>query len=73
MKSSDTQLIWEALVGEEEPHNAELKGVTCHCNDCMHWADGNKCVAGSIELVFHPSPDSPDRWCKCATYSESDK
>ena len=29
MKSSDTQLIWEALVGEEEPHNAELKGVTC--------------------------------------------
>ena len=79
MKDKDSQLIWEASKEplhwslrqdeiKQEQRDAEIDRVTCFCNDCEHWSSGNKCVAESIELVFHPDEESPDRWCKCNTY-----
>ena len=80
MKDKDSQLIWEASREplhwstrqeeiKQQQRDAEIPRVTCFCNDCEHWSAGNKCVAESIELVFEPNHEDPNRWCKCKTYN----
>ena len=63
MSDNDSKLIWESL------NTSPINRVSCHCDDCGFWAEGNKCVAESIKLSF--GKDSEDNTiCICDTYTK---
>lgn len=79
MKDKDSDLIWEASQTplhwstrqdeiKQEQKDAEIDRVTCHCDDCMSWSAGNKCVAESIQLEFNKNEDG-ETICECQTYT----
>ena len=35
---------------KDEQSAAEIDSVTCLASNCVHWSNGNKCVADNIEL-----------------------
>ena len=54
--------------GNEPPMDA-INRVICHAADCMHWSDGNKCVADDIELTIRPGANRDSRTrVECTTY-----
>ena len=55
---------------KQSQQDAELKGVTCHCDDCMSWSAGNKCVAEKIELAFGQNA-AGETTCECQTYTRA--
>lgn len=63
MKDNDIKLIWESM------HASAIDRVSCHCDDCKFWSEGNKCVAENINLSF--GKDSEDNTiCVCETYTK---
>ena len=55
---------------ETEKKPEPLEGICCKCNDCIHWGEGNKCLAKEIKLSWS---DGPGSTCECQTYSVKDK
>lgn len=53
---------------KQSQQDAELKGVTCHCDNCMSWSAGNKCVAEKIELNFGKNFQG-ETVCQCMSYT----
>ena len=69
MKNKDSQLIYEAQFGHDGSHaDSETPtntGITCHCDKCTFWSEGNKCVAEEITLTLQHGD------CVCETYNPS--
>lgn len=60
---------WSTRVDDirSEQRDAEIERVTCHCDDCIHWSAGNKCVAHEITLSRKKDIDL-GMVCICETY-----
>lgn len=72
MKKTEDQLIWESMHNtEESSEGSAINRVTCHCDDCGAWAEGNKCVADDIHLEF-AQDDQGNTICECKTYKKAE-
>ena len=79
MKDKDNKLIYEASREplhwsmrqqeiKDKQRESEIDRVTCHCDDCMYWSAGNKCVAKEVTLSRKKDIDL-GMVCICETYT----
>jgi hypothetical protein len=69
-RKDDSELIFEAYEDEAQVSSQpSLNGVSCYCDDCDSWLEGDKCTAPSIELKFGKNLHD-ETICECQTYSK---
>ena len=56
---------------EQEQEERIVKGVTCFCDDCNFWTQGNKCAAKNIELSYNKNEEG-SVICECNTYEPTE-